>query len=481
MKRYLDHYLFTQEEYEHMVNSNSRTYNFYTYENETDNYQQDHYQLHYSYKANPSLHFNAALHFTRGRGYYEQYKKDEDFSDYGLQPFVLNDTIFSTDLIRQKWLDNYFYGFIFSADYRSDLYNIIVGGGANQYDGDHFGKIIWSAFGGEDVRDYEWYRNNGLKNDFNLYLKSSVFASKQLTFYGDIQLRKIHYVIDGIHDDLRDISMTKDYLFFNPKAGVIFQAGANQKLYLTFAIANKEPSRSVFRDAAPNDNPQPERLFDNELGYEWKTRTAIVNANLFYMFYKNQLVMTGQINDVGAVVLRNVPTSFRRGIEISTGLDVTSWLKWKANLALSQNKILDFTEYVDDWDNGGQIANYLGTTDLSFSPSIIGGSLLQADLFKGMSLLWISKYVSRQYIDNTSNKDISLDPYWVNDLIISYSTTRTIIPELNISFKINNLLNEKYETFAWAYRYFYQGNYYTMDGYFPQAGTNWLAQLTLKF
>ncbi len=482
MQEYLDNWLFTSEEYQHMLDSDPRTYNYYTYENETDNYQQDHYQLLYSTKLNSNLTANMAFHLTFGKGFYEQYKKNDDFASYGLTDFIMGtDTFSSTDLIRQKWLDNTFYGATWSLNYNKNLLNLIFGGGWNRYDGDHSGRIIWSEIGGEDIRNFQWYFNNGIKTDLNVFLKAYYLLSDIISLYGDAQVRRIDYTISGHHDDLRDIGMNKNYLFFNPRFGAIARINSRQQAYVSMAIANREPSRSVFRDAAANDNPLPERLFDYEAGYSFALNKARFHCNLFYMDYLNQLVMTGQINDVGAVILRNVPKSYRAGIEFIADMDFTKWLSWHVNTAFSKNKVMNFTEYVDDWDNGGQISNFLGTTDLSFSPAVIINSNISIVAVDNLEFNLITKYVSRQFIDNASNPDMSIDPFFVNNLALSYSFKTTLVPEISLGVRINNLFSEEYETFAWTYRYYYSGEYHVMDGYFPQATRNYMGSLTIRF
>lgn len=482
MQRYYDHWLFSEDEYEHMLNSDSRTYNYYTYKNETDNYQQDHYQLHLSHQFNKSLYMNMSAFYVYGRGYYEQMKKDDDFSDYGLPPvYVGNDTITSTNLVRQKWLDNDYYGYNFSLNYKKNKLNGTFGASWDNYDGRHFGKIIWAEFASNMAKDYEWYHNTGIKNNYSIFGKMNFQATEKLNVYADIQYRGVNYKINGLHDDMRDISQKHNFHFFNPKAGVYYDLNDNSSMYFSYAISNREPNRSNYRDADEGHQPVPERLYDYELGYNMSTRKYGLEANVFYMDYKDQLVMTGEISDVGAAIMTNVPGSYRAGIELIAGVQLFDKLKWDVNATYSQNKIKNFTEYVDNWDEGGQVKKDLGETDLAFSPDIIAGSRLAFKPVKGLDINLISKYVGRQYIDNTSNTDRSLDPYFVNNLVINYHFKTKYIKEVGIHFMVNNIFNEEYETFAWVYRYYLGGEYWNMDGYFPQAGTNFLGGITLKF
>jgi len=460
-----------------------RTYNEYTYKNETDNYQQDHYQVLFSQKINSNLLLNTAFHFTHGEGYYEQFKKDREFSDYQIEPVIINGTtINETDLIQQKWLDNNFYGFTYSLNYDKNNLKAILGGALNKYTGDHFGEIIWAQFASNADYRHRWYSNTGDKTDFNIFGKATYQTSEHLSIYGDIQFRNINYDIKGIHDDLRDISQSNQFNFFNPKAGLFYVIDEQNSLYTSLAISNREPSRSDYRDADVNHQPRIERLLDWEMGYAYKTPKISLNASLFFMNYKDQLVLTGEINNVGAAILTNVYKSYRAGIEISGGMQISSKLNWEFNAALSENKIKDFTSYVDNWSPPySQIPENLGNTNLSFSPSVIAGSTISLKASEAFQIRFISKYVSRQYIDNTASVERSLDPYFINNLHFEYEFKPKFMKRVIARVMINNIFDEKYETNAWVYRYFYDGAEYAMDGYFPQAGINFMAGLTLKF
>jgi len=483
MQEYLDNWLYDQEEYDHMINSDNRTYNFYTYDNEVDHYGQDHYQLFYSFEINTALHLNAAAHYTRGKGYYEQYKKDRDFADYQLQDVIIGvDTITSTNLIQRKWLDNHFYGGVFSLDYQTNKLNFQFGGGWNQYIGDHYGKVMWAEYASNGKIEHEWYRNDGDKIDFNVYAKVKYLFFDKLNTYLDIQYRGINYSIDGIDDDLREISQEHDFNFFNPKAGLFYQINDLQSSYLTFGIANREPNRTNYTDANPsNPIPTHETLYNTELGYDLHYTNFFLSSNIYYMYYKDQLVLTGKINDVGNAIMTNVDESYRLGLEFSTGVRFFKKLTIDANATISQNKITDFTEYVDNWDTWGQESNNIGETDLAFSPNIIANTKIAYEPIKNFKAEFITKYVGKQYIDNTSNNDRSIDPYLVNDLKLSYTLKTNFIKEIGFNVLINNIFNHEYESNAWVYRYILGGEEYLMDGYFPQAGINILGGITLKF
>ncbi|WP_321376192.1 TonB-dependent receptor [uncultured Draconibacterium sp.] len=483
MQRYADHWLMTQEEVDHMMASDSRTYNYYNYKNQVDHYIQDHYQLHFSHKFNPNLNLNASLHYTYGRGYYENYKADEDLADYQLPNIEIGDAVIeTTDLINRKWLDNDFYGFTYSLNYNKNNSDFTFGGGYNIYDGNHFGNVIWAQYLGEAEYDHEWYRGTGLKKDFNVYAKYNWQVAEQLNLFADLQYRRIDYTIDGIDDDLRDISQDHDFNFFNPKLGIFYQVADNQNLYLSFAVANREPNRTAFVDyPASNEPPVHETLHDWELGYNYASSKFSFGANFYFMNYKDQLVVTGQINDVGSAIMVNVDESYRSGIELQAGVQIANDFQWNGNTTLSINKIKDFTEYVDNWDTWGQDAFDLGTTDLAFSPNFIANSQFIYSPGENFSLAFISQYVSDQYIDNTSSDNRKLDAYFINHLKADYSFKTNLFDEITLHFMANNLFNVEYETNAWVYPYLLGGERYKMDGYYPQAGAHFMFGVDFTF
>ncbi|HET6559823.1 MAG TPA: TonB-dependent receptor [Prolixibacteraceae bacterium] len=483
MQRYADHYLYTQTQVDEMVNSDSRTYNLYTYENEIDYYQQDHHQFLFSHKLNEFTHLNASVFYTIGNGYYEQYREEDDLEDYLITPPVYGgETVSSSDLIRRKWLDNDFYGMTFSFNQKKQAYDFTLGGGYNEYDGNHFGKIIWARNAGNSVLNHEWYRGTGLKKDFNLFAKYSYLLTENLNLFADFQYRRIDYAIDGTDDDLRDLTQSHEFEFFNPKVGVYYTLNEKQSLYANFARANREPNRDNYVDADPEGKqPTYETLNDFELGYKYNASAFSGGINAYYMLYENQLVLTGEINDVGGPVMTNVDDSYRAGVELMAGVKLTPKLKWDVNLTLSKNKIKNFTEYVDDWDNGGQVENQLGTTDLAFSPEVIANSQLSWMALKGLSISLQSYSVSDQYIDNTSSKERLLEGYLLNNLNMTYKVKQNFAKEMNLHLMVNNLFDVEYENNAWVYSYILGGERFTMDGYFPQAGIHFLAGVNIKF
>jgi iron complex outermembrane recepter protein len=487
MKRYEEHGLYSLDETEAMLASNPRTYNLYNYDNQTDNYRQDHYQLLLNQKFGAYIHLNAALHLTHGEGYYEEYKADDQFSEYGLPNVIAgNDTIASSNLVRQKWLDNNFYGGTFSFNYMKENSDFTLGAGWNEYDGQHFGKIIWAQYMGETPKDYEWYRGNGIKTDFNVYAKYNYSFSDKLNLYADLQYRNINHSIDGKDDDLRDLTQDHNYDFFNPKLGIYYQPNNQSKMYLSWAVAHREPNRSNFTDADPKGKqPIFETLNDFEGGYNFQSTSFSAGANIYFMDYKNQLILTGEINDVGSAIMTNVEDSYRAGIEIVAGVKILPTLTWNVNATFSQNKILNFTEYVDtyssEWEQLTLSTFKLGTTDIAFSPTIIANSIIRYEPVTKLEINLISQYVGKQYIDNSSSEDRKLDAYFVSNLKVSYSIKPEFINEVEFNLLVPNLFNEKYETNGWVWSYIYGGARYKMDGYFPQAGTNFVVGVDIKF
>lgn len=483
MQRYADHWLMTQEQVDHMKESDRRTYNFYTYENQVDHYNQDHYQLHFSHKFNSALNLNASAHYTYGRGYYENSEEDQALADYNMPNIVVGqETIEYTDLVNRKWLDNDFYGFTFSLNYTKNKGDLAVGGGYNLYDGRHFGNVIWAQYYGDVDYNHEWYRSTGDKNDGNIFAKYSYSLTNKLNILADLQYRRIDYAVKGIDDDFRDLTQDHIYNFFNPKLGTSYDLAKNQQLYLSFAIANREPNRTALIDYPQGQEPPVhETLRDWELGYSYASSRFSFNANAYYMCYKDQLVLTGQINDVGAPIMVNVDNSYRTGLELQAGVQVAKDLQWNGSTTLSLNKIKDFTEYLDNWDTWGQETYDLGNTDLAFSPNVIVKSQFEYSPAKNFSLAFISQYVGEQYIDNTSSEDRILEAYLINDLKAEYTITSDFFKEIKLHFMANNLFNHTYETNAWVYSYLLGGERYKMDGYYPQAGAHFMFGVDFKF
>ena len=454
------------------------------YDNETDNYQQDHYQLHYTHQFNNKLSANLSLHYTYGRGYYEEYRQNQSLADYLMSPIISgNTTISETDLVRRKWLDNDFYGAIGSVSYKSKKAELISGAAWNTYSGDNFGKVIWAQFYGNNPINHEWYRSQGKKIDFNIFAKLNYQLTTKLSIYADAQFRHIDYSIQGIDDDLRDLTQTHKFDFLNPKAGIYYSLNDRQSFYFSYGNAHREPNRSNYTDADPSKPaPTQEKLHDFELGYKGGTGKYAMSVNLYRMNYRDQLIMTGRINDVGSAIMTNVPESYRMGLEYSGKLSILKNLTWEHHATLSKNKIIDFVEYVDDWDKwGNQITHDLGKTDIAFSPSLVAGSTISWQPEKALNINFQTTYVSRQYLDNTSSTDRSLNPYFVSNVKFDYILRQKLVKKCMLHASINNLFDVKYESNGWVYSYYSEGTRQKEDGYFPQAGISYLLGISIEF
>jgi iron complex outermembrane receptor protein len=460
----------------------NRTYNPYSYENETDNYWQDNYQLHYSKEINSFLSANLALHYTKGKGYYENLVTDSKFSSFNLPDAVLNnDTIASSDFITQKWLKNDFYGFTYSLNYKRNRISSFIGGGWNQYSGLHFGDIIWAKTVTYDSDKYRWYQGTGDKKDLNTFLKINYSVIARLNLYADIQLRNINYTITGFDDNLKNVTQHHKYNFFNPKSGLVYSFNEKQKIYGSFGISQREPDRSNFTDADPGRQPKPEKLYDYEAGYQYNTPAFMFSGNFYYMYYVDQLILTGEINNVGSTILTNVPKSYRQGIEIETSIQMPGNLKWYGNISLSRNIIPVFVDYTDNWDTGNQNTETLKNKTISFSPSMIFSSVIDYYPFKNFHFSFNTKYVGKQYLDNTQNHERLLNSYMIHNVSFLYTFKNKFFKELTCQFVVNNLFDKRYETNGWVYKYIEGGSRYVMDGYFPQAGINCMFKGGIKF
>src|SRR6201991_3809330 len=357
-----------------LYNSNKRTYNYFTYPNQTDNYQQNHYQLFFNHELSKSLSCNTAAFLTRGKGYFEEFREQDSYANYGLTgPVVGADTTQTTDLVRQQWLDNYFYGGIFSLQYKQRGDQLTLGGGWDKYDGKHYADIIWTQNGGVP-KDYQYYNIPAHKTDFNIYGKWQQQWTPHLSTFADMQYRHIGYDLEGFQDN-PTLFINKHYDFFNPKAGITY-TGHEWQAYLSYSRASHEPNRDDF-EAGMDQQPKPETLNDFELGFEKKNLHNSFGATVFYMQYQDQLALTGKINYVGAYTRTNIPNSYRLGIELQGSSKVTDWFTISGNLALSRNKVKNYTEYVDDYDKGGQKTYFHSHPDIAFSPAIVGAANLQ--------------------------------------------------------------------------------------------------------
>jgi len=463
-----------------LLNS-GRTYNFYEYENEVDNYGQDHYQLHWTQVLSSRYTLNSALHYTKGAGYFEQFKEQDDFSDYGLSPLVVGDsTITEGDFIRRRWLDNDFIGGTANIKYDQDNLALTLGSAFNKYYGDHFGEIVWAQLASDsNIRDH-YYDNRGVKTSFNVYLKGEFELANNWNAFGDLQFRTIDYSVDGIDADLRTLKTDVNYSFFNPKLG-LSKSFDNHRVFLSAAVANKEPNRGDLIDAVDQSSVSSEELLDVEAGYLGQWKKLAFEVNLYNMSYKNQLVLTGLLNDVGNPIRVNVPDSYRRGIEMQIGWELNNQLQWNANTTLSTNKIKEFTELEYDYTNGFEIIeNSFKNTDISFSPNFILGSELIYKPISNLELAWNAKYVGQQFLDNTGNENRAIAPYLVNDFRLAWSPKLGNYQGLSINLNVYNFLNEMYSTNGYTFSYRVV-DLITENFYYPQAGIHFLSGITFKF
>ncbi|MFC0603186.1 TonB-dependent receptor [Winogradskyella pulchriflava] len=450
------------------------------YDNEVDNYNQDHYQLHWNQRYNNNWSTTLGLNYTDGRGYFEQYKEDEDFGDYNLEEITIGgETINTTDLIRRRWLDNSFYVVNASANYKNDNLDMIFGGSLSHYDGDHFGEVIWAEYASQtEIRD-RYYDGNSLKNDFSVFTKANFRLNDKISLYGDLQLRKVSYKTYGTTSDLVTFEVDKNFSFFNPKAGITFELNNNNSFYFSYARANREPNRTDFE---VDQSIKPEQLNDFELGWRHRKGNFTFNANAYYMLYNEQLVLSGELDNVGNPIRTNSGKSYRLGLELEAILPVTSKLTLQPNMTISTNKN---KETIIPFD--GELQN-LGKTDISFSPNLVAANAIVFQPIENLQVALLSKYVGEQYMSNTEAKSSKLDSYFINDLNINYTLkTKSVFDSIVFTGLVNNIFNEKYIS---------NGYYYTYDdtwsdpnavttiegaGFYPQATTNFLVGMTLNF
>lgn len=477
---------FTTEQADNLRFSD-RKFNFYLYDNQVDNYGQDHYQLHINHEFNDQLNLNVAGHWTLGSGYFEEYRYADRLTDYGFTTIGIGGaTITNSDLIRRRWLDNEFYGGVFDLNYEKDKLQMTFGGGLNEYKGLHFGEVIWMQYAASVGIRQRYYENSSQKRDGNVYLKANYQLTDKLNVYGDVQARLVDYIGRGRDNDQRIINFDQSWNFFNPKFGATYQLNDQSNVYASFAIGQKEPNRSDIIDATAGAEPEPEVLNNLEVGFRRRTSNYALEVNYYLMDYKNQLVLTGEVNDVGGSIRTNVPDSYRMGVELSGMVKLMKSLYWSGNVTFSKNKIERFEEVIFDYGPGFDQYNEVRTefedTDISFSPNIVAGSQLTYSPISNMEVSFLSKYVGDQYLDNTSNENRKIDAYFVNDIRLNYAWRPKFIQEINLTFLVNNIFNELYVSNGYTFGYFAGQNYEVRENwYYPQAETNFLTSLTFTF
>jgi iron complex outermembrane receptor protein len=445
------------------------------YDNETDNYQQDHFQLHWNEKLSNNWNANLAVFYSKGKGYYENYKENAKFSSYGLTPIVIGGTTINrTDLVRQKWLDNDFYGTTFSATYKNEKLDVILGGGYNKYEGSHFGKVIWARYASQSELGDRFYDDSATKTDGNIFAKANYQVTEKLSLFGDLQMRNVHYKANADETGLVD----DNFNFFNPKAGLNLEINDNNQLYASYARANREPNRTDYE----NGSPKPEKLNDFELGLRHNSEKLKLNANVYYMAYKDQLILTGELDDVGAPIRKNSGDSYRLGLELDATVAILDNLIIRPNMTISTNKNKDFYFTRDG------VLTALGNTEIAYSPDFIAGNIITFLPTTNFQVSFLSKFVGEQYMGNIDSEGSKLKSYFVNDLNVSYEfKPKSVFKSILLTGLVNNIFDYKY--ISNGYFYTYDDDYSnpptvtTIEGagYYPQAGINFLVGLTLKF
>ena len=445
------------------------------YANQTDNYQQNYYQAFYDKTLVNNASIHAGVFLTTGKGYYEEYKMDQAYTNYFLPNFVNanKDTFTSTSLVRQLWLDNKNYGALFSYNQVFNKCTLTFGGLVAQYEGKHFGIVKWANQGVSN--DYKWYQLSSLKKDANVYVKTRYQFSENFTGFAELQLRSVAYDMNGFRNNI-DLHPTANYLFLNPKIGITYFMKKDnaliKKAYASIAIANKEPNRDDF-ETSTLEMPKPERLTDLELGYEYVHTKLQWSANVFLMNYQDQLVNTGKINDVGAYARVNVGQSYRAGIELQGAYSIHKKVQFFANLSLSRNKIKALTEYIDDVDMGNQRFVQHANTDISMSPNVVAAAGLHTLVFQRakahLDFDFVTKHVGKQYLDNTSNENRTIDAFVVSDIKSTYTWHTKTIPSIKLQAALNNIFNTEYAPSGYNYNYYYGGQLSSTNMYYPQA------------
>lgn len=488
MNAYADRNGLSSEDRQNLLNA-GRTYNFYTYKNEVDNYQQDNYQIHFTHTFNDKLILNLAAHYTYGRGYYEQYRKGENLADYGLNPVVIGlDTVQQTDLIRRLWLDNDFVGAVYGLTYKPTAHlDFVLGGSANTYFGRHFGELVWAQYASNSEIYQRYYSNDSRKSEVSSYFKA-VYKKDRFDVYTDLQFRHVDYSFIGkelVNGIPVDVTQAVQFNFFNPKVGASFKLNTNQTLFLNGGISHREPVRADFVESTAQNRPTFETLQDVEFGHHINTNRFSLTTNLYYMNYQNQLLLTGEINDVGAYIHTNVAKSYRVGVELYGSYRFDKKLKLTGGITLSQNKIAQFNEFVDVYLDTlpyytQQVISHQ-KTDMSFSPNVTGNIGFEWMPIDNFNISWMTKLVGRQYLDNTGDISRSIDPFNFSNVQLNYSIFDKFCKEIQFGLLINNVFNQMYSNNGYTFSYVYGGQTTTENFYYPQAGRNFMVRVLLKF
>ena len=470
----------------------------------TDNFWQNHHLLNVTARLSEALHLSATAHYTGGHGWYDEFRYNNKLTKYGLTPYFADFTdrpseyIKRADFVRQKGLTQHTFGGVANLSYQKGRWDTIAGLSIQQFIGNHYGYLTYSSapalFRPEDI-PYKYYDSDAAKFDGSAFVKASFKLSQDWSVFGDLQYRRVHYQTDGYNDKYYvddDGNPQKQYLdvdetwdFLNPKAGLNFSHGAH-RAYASVAVSHREPERNNFTDNGKYPAPRAERVYDIEAGYQVAGARARAGINLYYMHYRDQLVQTGELSDIGEALTTNIPDSYRTGIELTAGVDPTSWLTLEANAALSRNRLLDFDEYVEDWDNGTMVIHY-DDAALAYSPSAILNGFINLH-YKGFRAAWHTGFVSRMYLDNTENIDRSLPAYSLSNLSLGYTLhLRGFLKEIDFGVEGNNLFNAHVAQSGWVYSAIYESGGHPNDhryyqiGFIPVAGLTVLGHVALRF
>ena len=476
-----------EEEASNLLNS-GRNYNSFTYANQVDNYQQDHYQFLNTINFNYQTSLDINLHYTKGRGYFEEYQKDQSLSNYGISDVYLNaDTITSSNLIRQKWLDNDFYGTTYSLrKVFSENSKLTIGGGWNNYLGGHFGTVIWAQYASNSEINQKYYNNSARKSDWNNYARlENFFYNGKINTYVDLQFRNVNYMFSGLNDDGTIKPDNASLQFFNPKAGIAYNINSKHNVFASFGMTNQEPNRDDYTKSTSKSRPESEQLTDVELNYKYTDKHFYGQVTLYNMTYKNQLVLTGAVNDVGNYTRSNVAESYRRGIELQTKWIPTDKISLGMNLTLSENKIKEFIEFTDEYDAdfnyAGQSKIVFNNTNIAFSPAVIGNVNFTYQFNEHLSASIIERYIDKQYLDNTSNENRVIKAYLVTDARLSYKRSTSWCKEIAFNVLLNNIGSSMYSSNGYTYGYNVAGSRTQENFFYPQAPFNALGQVSLTF
>ena len=475
------------------------------YSDQKDIYRQTHFQLILNHAINSRWSLNAALHYTDGSGYYQEYKNNRTLKEYLLEPIVTPEgTQKKASLVRRKAVGSGFGGALFSVNYGSERHQLTMSGNLSTYGNDHYGRVIWvENYSAQLDPSHEYYRNKSKKLDFNIYVKDVWSITDALSAYADLQYRHVGYKIKGDNDKwdwtatperLQKLDVNEKFNFFNPKAGLSYRFLNYNRVYASWAVAHKEPTRNNYNDGLFLVRPRAERLMDYEVGYEFNNGRFHAGANFYYMQYKDQLVLNGKLNEIGEAMAENVPDSYRMGVELTAGVQITSWLRWDVNATFSSNKIKNYVGYVSDYDADtwddmwSQTAITREKTTIAFSPSVLFNSNIAVN-YKGLEASFQSQYVSRQYLDNFESLEDSLDPYFIGNLHLAYTFKVRHIEGITVGASVYNLFNARYENNGYSMTCaLYPGGdkskqptIYSDPRFYPMAGTNVLAHVTFKF